>query len=171
MKYLFLLTLLFWQLCVFSQDHIRFRASIDAAKGFGQRIDGGSQTIGNGIATFTAGLVKKGIFLGAGTGLFKMDGTKTHDNYVAVYGELSYLAKGSKAEPYFSVKIGKLIPNKEAGNPYPELNKSTMMYHPSIGLAIDLKAIYLMPFMEYLVPADFDSRYDSFGLGLRIMSH
>jgi hypothetical protein len=171
MKHIFLGMLMLCGLCGFSQNHVKFRASIDAAIGLGQNIATNAQTIGNGITTVTLGAVKSGISLGVGTGLFKMRGTKSHDYYIPVYGELAYLVPHNKVAPFFSVKIGKLLPQKDADNPYPILNKSTMMYNPSIGLAIDLKAIYLTPFLEYLVPADFNSQYDTFGVGLRIMTH
>ncbi|MBA4168168.1 MAG: hypothetical protein H0X41_11630 [Chitinophagaceae bacterium] len=171
MKYIFLILLMFQGLFMFSQNHVKFRAGIDAAIGFGQDINRNAQTTGNGITTITLGAVKHGISLGVGTGLFKMKGTKSHDYYIPVYGELAYLVPHDKVAPFFSVKIGKLSPQKDADNPYPALNKSTMMYNPSIGLAIDLKAIYLTPFLEYFVPADFNSQYDTFGIGLRIMTH
>lgn len=100
-----------------------------------------------------------------------MRGTKTHDHYIPVYGELAYLVQRDKVAPFFGLKVGKLMPDKDPGNPYPVLNKSTMMYNPSIGLAIDLKVLYIMPFLQYLVPADFDSRFDTFGVGLRVLTH
>ena len=171
MKYFLLSLLIVSASCLQAQEHVKFRASIDAALGFGQNINSNAQTIGNGVATVTLGAVIHGIMLGAGTGVFKMKGTKSHDYYVPVYGELSYLVQHEKVAPFFSLKVGKLTPQKDANNPYPVLNKSTMMYNPSVGLAIDLKAIYLTPFLEYFVPADFNSQYDTFGVGLRIMTH
>lgn len=171
MKYILLLFLLFFQLCIFSQEDLQLRASIDAAKGFGKNLDAGSQPIGNAITTLTLGLVKNGISLGIGAGIFKMDGTKAHDHYIPVYGELSYLVPGDKVSPFFGVKIGKLLPDKKSNNPYPLLNRSTVFYQPSIGLAIDLQIVYLMPFLDYFVPANFNARYDTFGAGLRIMTH
>jgi hypothetical protein len=171
MKYILLVSVMLVGLCAFPQDHLKFRASVDGAIGFGADINTNPETVGNGLATVTLGVVKKGFSLGAGTGLFKMRGTHAHDYYIPVYGELSYLVPRDKVAPFFSVKVGKLIPQKESDNPFPVLNNSSMMYNPIIGLAIDLKAIYIMPFLEYLVPADFDSRHDTFGVGLRIMTH
>ena len=170
MKYVLSVLMALSACSVFSQDHVKFRASIDAAIGLGDDISSGAQTIGNGITTVTLGAALKGFSLGVGSGLFKMRGTKSHDYYVPVYGELSYLVQKNKAAPFFGIKIGKLMPQKDASNPYPFLNKSTMMYNPSVGLAIDAKILYIMPFLQYLVPADFDSRFDTFGVGLRVMT-
>ncbi len=171
MKYILSSLMLLVACSSFSQKHVKFRAGIDAAVGFGNTISSNAQTVGNAITTVTLGAALKGFSLGAGTGLFKMHGTKSHDYYIPVYGEISYLVQKNKAAPFFGLRVGKLLPQKEAGNPYPELDKPTMMYNPSVGLAIDVKILYIMPFLQYFVPADFNSRFDTFGIGLRVFTH
>ena len=170
MRYLLLVLLVCPGLSAVSQENLRFRASVDGAVGFGQNINSNAQTVGNGMVNLTLGVAKKGFSLGVGSGIFKMQGTKQHDYYVPIYGEFAYLVQNNKFAPFFGMKIGKLIPQKQPGAD-PVLNKSTMLYDPSIGLTIDLKVIYIMPFFEYLVPADFNSHYDTFGAGLRILTH
>ncbi len=170
MNYFLLIALLLAQTSIFAQENLRFRATIDAAKGFGKKIDGNPQTVGNGVTTITAGVVLRGISLSVGSGIFKMDGTKNNDHYIPVFGELSYLVEREEIAPFFGVRIGKMFPQKEVNNPYPALNKQTMMYNPSIGVAIDLGPLYLLPYLQYFVPADFDSRYDTFGVGIRVMT-
>lgn len=170
MKYFLILLISFLHLSLFAQERVRLRVGVDGAIGFGESVLKNPETIGNGVATATIGLSKNGFMLSGGGGIFKMRGTPSNDHYIATFGELSYMVQHNPVAPFFSLKVGKLKPRKDEPTLFPALDKPTMMYNPSVGLALDVKILYVIPFLEYFVPADFNSRYDTFGAGLRILT-